>query len=314
MIKKSISKYFIYIILITNFLFSQNNQSFKYFKSDLTRNEILKNEINEEESLKENYFKAFYDQQGNLIKIEFYPNKDRIIAEKKKLSVFPESIPPFKYFRKWDPHYQRLGQEVQEKKLGAKSFYRVSFDEQQNIKVVDHFRLPNKKLWSFYKLQLEIDKKERLYIISSQNQPITKISPHLFHSSASEMKNGWIARFRHNRLNLPVETIISDQVGNIYYFYRFKHQYETQKLENSSSPISYRNTTSTYYLADSTKMGSHTLTFTKANRLLKKKFFNPNGELITSTEYLYNLEDKEMITIIRNSKGGILERKIKNLK
>ena len=68
-------------------------------------------------------------------------------------------------------------------------------------------------------MKLEKDQKERLYIVSSQNQAITKISPHLFHISASEMKDGWIARFRHNRLNLPIETIISDPEGNIYYFY-----------------------------------------------------------------------------------------------
>tara|TARA_X000001036_G_C20667992_1_gene801428 strand:+ start:609 stop:1541 length:933 start_codon:yes stop_codon:yes gene_type:complete len=307
-------KNFIYVILISNFLFGQKSESFKYFKTNLKRSEILKDEISQEESIIENHFKAFYNEQGNLIKIEYYPNKDKIIAEEKKRSVFPESKPPFKYFRKWDPHYQKLGQEISENKLGSKSFYKVSFGENEKIKVVENFRLPNKKLWSFYRLKLEKDKKERLYIISSKNQPITKISPHLFHISASEMKNGWIARFRHNRLNLPVETIISDPEGNIYYFYRFKHQYKTQSVNSSSSPVSFRYTTSNYFLADSTKMGSHTLTFTSKNRLLNKKFYDKNGNPLNSIEYLYNMEEKEMISITRDSKNGIIERTIKTLK
>ena len=163
-------------------------------------------------------------------------------------------------------------------------------------------------------MKLEKDEKERLYIVSSQNQPVTKISPHLFHISASEMKNGWIARFRHNRLNLPIETIISDPEGNIYYFYRFKHQYKTETLKNSSSPISYRYTTSTYFLADSTKMGSHTLTFTNTNRLINKKFYDKDGKELNSIEYLYNMQKKEMITITRDSKNRIIERTIKTLK
>lgn len=302
------------IIIIFNFLAGQNSQSFKYFKTNLKRIEILKDEISEEEAYVENHFKAFYDEQGNLVKIEYYPNKDRIIAEQKKESVFPESKPPFKYFRKWDPHYVKLGQEVPRNKLGSKSFYKVSYNEKEKIEVVEHFRLRNKKLWSFYRIKLEKDQKERLYIVSSQNQAITKISPHLFHISASEMKDGWIARFRHNRLNLPIETIISDPEGNIYYFYRFKHQYKTENLKNSSSPISYRYTTSTYFLADSTKMGSHTLTFTNTNRLINKKFYDKDGKELNSIEYLYNMQKKEMITITRDSKNRIIERTIKTLK
>ena len=76
------------IIIIFNFLAGQNSQSFKYFKTNLKRIEILKDEISEEEAYVENHFKAFYDEQGNLVKIEYYPNKDRIIAEQKKRICF----------------------------------------------------------------------------------------------------------------------------------------------------------------------------------------------------------------------------------
>ena len=47
------------IIIIFNFLAGQNNQSFKYFKTNLKRIEILKDEISEEEAYVENHFKAF---------------------------------------------------------------------------------------------------------------------------------------------------------------------------------------------------------------------------------------------------------------
>ncbi|HJM10359.1 MAG TPA: hypothetical protein QGF40_03140, partial [Candidatus Marinimicrobia bacterium] len=194
-------------------------------------------------------------------------------------------------------------------KIGSLPFYRVSFEEESAIRTVEFFRRRNRHLWTYYFMMREGEKEPHLSIVFSTQQPLTVLDPHLFHTSASEMKQGWIADFKHNRLNRPFETVVTDPVGNMYYFYRFKHRYETEG--DSLNPVSFRYTTSEYYLADSTKMGSHQLVFNENERLLKKEFFDAKGKLLETIEYIFDSERNELVTLIRDPKGGILHREVK---
>lgn len=303
------------IILFTLFLNTlisgQEQGSIKYFKTELHRSELLKDEVSKEESTEINHFKAYYNSRGRLIKVEFYPNGDRILALIRKQEIFPRPKAPYKYFLRWNPHTRELGEELSSSKLGNIAYYRVSYDGESAIRTVEFFNNRKRRLWTYYLMTKEGEKKPNLSIVFAMQQPLTFMDPHLFHPSASEMKKGWVAEFKHNRLNRPLETVVSDPQGNRYYFYRFQHRYETEG--DSLNPITFRYTTSEYFLADSTTMGSHQLVYDESERLLKKEFFDNQNHLLESIEYIFNSERGEQVTLIRDPKGGILHREVKRI-
>ena len=301
--------YLVVVFVLGSFLPAQEKKNVKYFKTDLHRSELLKEEVPEDEAAKINHFKATYNAQGRLVRVEFYPNGDRTLAQLRKREIFPRPRPPYKYYRRWNPHSRKLANQLPASKIGSLPFYRVSFEGESAIRTVEFFRRRNRHLWTYYFMTREGEKGPHLSIVFSTQQPLTVLDPHLFHTSASEMKEGWIAEFKHNRLDRPLETVVSDPVGNMYYFYRFQHRYETEG--DSLNPVSFRYTTSEYYLADSTKMGSHQLVFNENNRLLKKAFYDARGTLLETIEYIFDSKRNELVTLIRDPKGGILHREVK---
>ncbi|MBF88048.1 MAG: hypothetical protein CMG75_00030 [Candidatus Marinimicrobia bacterium] len=305
---KILNKIFIFLCFFT-LGSSQEKGNIKFFKTDLHRSDLLKDEISNEDANKTNHFKAYYNSRGRLVKVEFYPNGDRILAQLKKNEIFPRAKPPFKYFRNWNPHLRQFGKELSPSKIGKLPYYRASYEEDSSIRTIEFFQKRNRHLWTYYFMTTEGEEESRLFIVFAKQQALTLMEPHLFHPSASEMKKGWIAEFQHNRLNRPIETLISDPLGNRYYFYRFKHRYETEG--DSINPITFRYTTSEYFLADSTKMGSHQLIYDENERLLKKEFFDNQNNLLESIEYIFDNARSELVTIIRDPKGGILHREVK---
>lgn len=287
----------------------KQQETVKYFRTELTRMEILGDEIGEKEAKKINHFKAIYSSTGKLMTIKFIPSGEKSRKRMKKQEIFPKPSEPFRFFESWNPHTHILNKELDEGKLGDRPFYRASYEDSTHVKTVEYFRKINKLLWTYY-IQWNRDKSEStLSIVFSSHRPLTALDPHLFHPSLSEMKPGWIAEFKHNRLAKPLSVKVRDAVGNTYYFYKFRYRFET--VGDTINPTNYRITTSEYFKADSSLIGSHTLTFTENNRLWKKDYFDAFGKLSETIEYDFNPELNEVTVIIRDPKGNILYRQVR---
>ena len=226
----------------------------------------------------------------------------------RKRDLFPRPAPPFRYFESWAPEIRRLRKEIPEGEVRGRPFYRATFLDSAHVRTVEYFPRKNRLLWTYY---ISWDKKNdesKLTQVFSVRQPLTALDPHLFHPTASEMKPGWIADFNHSRLGRLLDVTVRDALGNIYYFYRFERRYET--VGDTLNPITYRITESEYYRSDSTFMGSHNLTFTETNRLVKKEFFDDRRRLTETIEYEYDPELGEVSVLIRDPKGNILHRQV----
>jgi len=287
---------------------SLTEEKIKYFKTHLSRRDLLDQEIDPEEAKISNHFKAVYNLQGELISIEFIPNADRGKKRIKKRELFPKPQPPFQYFESWNPHTKREGKILSERKIGDRPFYRASYLDSTHLRSVEYFRRRNRLLWTYF-LTWDTNKTDsKLSIVFSTRQPLTAFDAHLFHPTASEMKPGWIADFRHNRLGRPLRTTVRDAVGNTYYFYEFSHRFET--VGDTLNPVTHRITTSKYFRSDSTLIGSHRLIFTETNNLSRKEFFDSRGNLTETIEYVYNPDLQEVSILIRDPKGNILHRQV----
>ena len=60
-------------------------------------------------------------------------------------------------------------------------------------------------------------------------------------------------------------------------------------------------------------MGSHQLIYDENDKLLKKEFFDNQNQLLESIEYIFDNERNELVTLIRDPKGGILHREVKKI-
>lgn len=288
----------------------QKTETVKYFKTSLGRRDLLEDEITAEEAENANHFRAVYNLQGELKTIEFIPNADNKRKRIKKRELFPKPKPPFRYYESWNPHTKNLEKEIPEHKVGDRPFHRASFLDSTHVKSVEYFRRRNRLLWTYY-ITWDTNKLDsKLSIVFSTRLPITTLDPHLFHPTASEMRPGWIADFRHNRLGRPLHLTVHDAVGNVYYFYQFKHRFET--VGDTLNPITYRITTSEYYWSDSTLMGSHRLIFTATNNLSKKEYFDSRGQLTETIEYTYDPGLQEVSVLIRDPKGNIIHREVRS--
>lgn len=255
-----------------------------------------------------NHFRAVYDHSGNLLSIEFVPNGDLQKKPVRKRDLFPRPQPPFRYFRSWNPHARKLEQEIPEQKLGGRPFYRASYLDSAHVKIVEYFLRRNRQLWTYY---LEWNKEKtdaKLFVVFSTRQPLTILDPHLFHPAASEMRPGWIAEFSHNRLGRPLGLSVRDGVGNTYYFYRFEHSYVT--VGDTLNPVTHRITSAEYFRSDSTLIGFHRLVFSETNNLIKKEFYDAQGNLTESIQYDYDPGLQEVTVVIRDPKGNILHRQV----
>ncbi|MEE9167313.1 MAG: hypothetical protein V3U24_07635 [Candidatus Neomarinimicrobiota bacterium] len=286
----------------------EEKETVKYFKTKLRRQDILKNEISSEEARLVNHFKLIYDHKGELISAEFIPNGDRRKERVGKSELFPRPKPPFRYFESWNYHMRLLESEVPENEVGDTPFYRAAFQDTTHVKTVEYLVRRNRLLWTFYVTWDEQMQDSKLSLVFSTHQPLTALDPHLFHPTASEMRPGWVAEFEHNRLGRPVRVTVRDSTGNDYYAYKFKHSFET--VTDTTSPVTYRRLLSEYYRPDGTLLGSHRLTFTEANSLVKKEFFDSAGNLSEWIEYIYNPKLNEVSVVIRDPKGTILHREV----
>ena len=280
----------------------------KYFDTNLKRKDILGNEISSKDARQKNHFKVTYDAQGKVVSIEFIPPQKQRGKKMEKRELFPKPRSPFRYFEKWDPHSRTLDEEVPEYKVGSRPFYRATFTDDEHVRTVEHFRKRNNLLWTYH---IEWDKEmkdSKLSVLFNSHLPLTALDPHLYHPSLSEMKPGWIAQFRHNRLGRPLNTTVKDDIGNIYYFYDFIYRFET--VGDSLNPINFKITTSKYYRADSSFMGKHELTFAMDNSLLKKSFFDDRGNITETIEYDFDPELNEVTILIRDPKGKIIHRQV----
>lgn len=280
----------------------------KFFDTDLKRRDILGDEITSKEARRTSHFKVTYDAQGNVLSIELVSPRERRGRKMQKRELFPKPRPPFRYFEKWDPHSHILEEEVPEFKLGSRPFYRATFEDEEHVRTVEYFRKRNNLLWTYYIEWDEQLRDSKLSVLFNSHLPLTALDPHLYHPSLSEMKPGWIAQFRHNRLGRPLNTTVKDDVGNVYYFYDFVYRFKT--LGDTLNPINYKITTSNYYRADSTLMGKHELTFSEDNSLLKKSFFDAQGNLTETIEYDFDPELNEVTILIRDPKGNIIHRQV----
>ena len=281
----------------------------KYFKTQLHRSELLKDEVDAIDSKDINHFRAIYDHKGRLIRVEFIPNGDRLARKMKKRELFPKPKPPFRFYEDWNPHTRGLKKRIPTAKVGDRPYFRVSYADTAHIRSVESFLRRNQKLWSYFLLWDEEFKQSQLSVVFSVQQPITTLDPHLFHPTASEMKPGWIADFRHNVLDRPLSVQVRDDVGNVYYFYRFKHRFED--VGDSLKAVTHRITTSEYYRADSSYIGKHELRYTAGNVLLEKKFYDAQNKLTETIEYEYYPKLSEVAVIIRDPKGNILHREVR---
>jgi len=270
----------------------------KYFPTSLIRSAILNESVDPDELQGQAYFKAVYNNRGKLLKVEYVPAPPASRAKASATRGSPLTL----YYRYWNPQRRELAEGLTKKDLPGKSYYQALFDQKGRIKSVVYYNADGRRVWTYHLIWDKTGSRSAYAVEFHVRKPLTTLNAYLFASDVSEMRPGWVAKFKGEYRGIPRAVEVYDPLGNLYYFYRFKYRLEREvPLEESI--------TSVYYRADSTVVGSHKLTFTKDLRLKRIDYYTSTGKLKLSKQYTYARKGKGTLMTVTDARGDLLEKR-----
>ncbi len=298
-------KIYIPLLILVCFvpLFSQQSDAadttvIKYFPTSLIRSAILNESVDPDELQGQAYFKAVYNNRGKLLKVEYVPAPS---ASKSKAPASRGS-PLTLYYRYWNPQRRELAEGLTKKDLPGKSYYQARFDQKGRIKSVVYYNANGQRVWTYHLVWDKSGSRSAYTVEFHVRKPLTTLNAYLFAPDVSEMRPGWVAKFKGEYRGIPRTVEVYDPLGNLYYFYRFKYRLEREvPLEESI--------TSVYYRADSTVVGSHKLTFSKNLHLKRIDYYTSTGKLKLSKQYTYARKSEGTLMTVTDTRGDLLEKR-----
>lgn len=271
----------------------------KYFPTQLIRSAILNEPVDPEELQGQAYFKAVYNNRGKLLKVEYVPAPSLPRGKASNSRGDPLTL----YYRYWNPQRRELAEGLTKKDLPGKSYYQAFFDSKGRIRNVVYYNADGRRVWTYHLIWDKSGMRSAYVVEFHVRKPLTTLNAYLFATDVSEMRPGWVAKFKGEYRGIPRTVEVYDPLGNLYYYYRFKYRLERE------TPTLEESITSVYYRADSTIVGSHKLTFNKDLRLKRIDYYTPTGKLQLSKQFAYARQGKGTLMTVTNAEGELLEKR-----
>lgn len=280
----------------------------KFFRSPLTRGQILGEPITETEAARTPHFHAVYDYRGYLLRIRYVePRTWRAQQEalaRREFQPQADGGPPLvRYFRKWDVRLMDGRHYVKKNKLvGGQPHYRVLYDGEDNIQAVQHYDSGGDLVFTvtFNLAAMAGEPYARLSFTGKSAGSLLVIDPYLFYRDWSVVQPGWQVAFTLS----PEGTIASAQVFNLLdqlvYYYTFE-ALETDAGDTTTTRVS-------VLTPEGTIEKVYTLSYDRGERLVRRAFYTTAGQLLETISYEYLPKTSEMIVTTRNAIGNITAR------
>ena len=96
------------------------------------------------------------------------------------------------------------------------------------------------------------------------------------------MRRGWSAEMQEREDNRPHTVTITDELGQVYYYYTLQYMDGGEKSSIKEIIVS------EYFRDDSTKVGMHKLFYNRREYLQKAEFYDSADKLIYTNVYNYS--------------------------
>ncbi|MFB0515209.1 MAG: hypothetical protein ACETWG_01230 [Candidatus Neomarinimicrobiota bacterium] len=279
----------------------------RFYRSPLTRDEILGEPISEREASDIPHFHAVYDPQGYLLRVRYVePRKWRarqqLLAEGSFQSR-PGSPPMVRYFQAWDVRRLRPVDYTRKKKIPENEPYiRVIYDDRDIIKSLQNYNEAGELLYTVTYGRVAVDSSSyaRLEFAGDSSASLLTVHPYIFLRDWSVVRPGWKVALTSDENGYLASTQVFNQLDQISYYYTF-----SLRTEPDTNTRSLRATV----LSDTGKIEQvYALVYDQDDRMVRRSFYTPEGELLETTTYDYHPRSSELVVTTRNAAGIITSR------
>ncbi len=266
----------------------------KYFSTDLTRGMVLDEPRDFKAVNGKSHFKAYYTAQGDLISVEYIPK--RVRRGLKKKSVDPGQL---ELYREWYPWQRKLKAPIEGRPPAIRQYYGAQFNSKEQLRKVLCYDRTNQLIWTYH-IRWNLAHTRSIYEVEAhQDQELTDLDRFLFVPELSEMRAGWKARFELRSDGLPRRTEISNELGQLMYYYEFGYG-----RDGSTRLIMVDR-----YRASGRLIGRHELYFkTGSKRPVQVVFYSPRRRIIKTVQYAWR--PAEVLVTERDEEGRVSSKRV----
>ena len=279
----------------------------RFYRSPLTRDEILGDPISEQEASDIPHFHAVYDPQGYLLRVRYVePRRWRARQELLARGTFQSEpgLPPLvRYFRAWDVRrlepvdYIRKG-----KRPENEPYLRVIYDKQDSIQSVQRWDEGGKLVYTviYDRAAADSGTYARLEFAGDSSGSLLTVHPYLYLRDWSIVKAGWKVAFTRDGSGSLASTQVFNELNQLSYYYTFS-------LHND--PQTGKRTLRGTAISDTGKIEQvFALVYDKKDQLVQRSFYTTEGQLLEATTYDYYPRSSELVVTTRNAAGIVTSR------
>jgi hypothetical protein len=286
---------------------TEKGYTHRFYRSPLTRDEILGRPITEQEANVMPHFHAVYDPQGYLLRVRYVePRKWRAKQEQLARGVFksePGSIPLVRYFLSWDVRYLEPMDYTRKKRMPESgAFVRVIYDEQDQIKSLLSYNVHGEMQYEldFGRIAVDSTAYAHLEFAGDSVSSLLDIHPYVYLRDWSVVKPGWKVALTRDGKGALASTQVFNELNQISYYYTFSMQ---------TDPESRAGTLRCTVLSDADSIEQvFALFYNKDDRMIRRSFYSIDGQLLETTTFDYHPKSSELVVITRNADGTITSR------
>jgi hypothetical protein len=289
------------------FEIGERGYTHQYFRSPLTREQILGESISEEEAREEPHFHAVYDPQGYLLRVRYVEPKawraEQELAARGVYRTESAAIPQVRYFQAWDMRKLRPVNYTRKKKIPEKQpYFRVVYNSENNIQVVQGYHQTGALKFGLDFERLSADNASYILLEFAYDSTgsLLDLHPYMYLGEWSLIKPGWKAALTRDEQGYQASTQVFNQLSQISYYYTF-----SLEADSTSNNTLLRCTV----LSGSDRiLKVYALKYDLKDRLIERSFYSPEGKLLTRTTYDYNRRSLELTVTNRTADGVVISR------
>ncbi|MBA7595749.1 MAG: hypothetical protein GH143_04115 [Calditrichaeota bacterium] len=279
----------------------------RFYRSPLTRDEILGDPISEQEASNMPHFHAIYDPQGYLLRVRYVePRRWRARQQLLAGGTYQSEtgLPPLvRYFQAWNVRRLEPVSYIRKDKVPENEPYlRVIYDQQDSIQSVQQWDYSGGLVYTvtYDRAAADSGTYARLEFAGDSSGSLLTVHPYLYLRDWSIVKAGWKVAFTRDGNGSLASTQVFNELNQLSYYYTFSlhNDPETGKRTLRGTAISNTGKIEQVFA----------LVYDKKDQLVRRSFYTTEGELQETTTYDYHPRSSELVVTTRNAAGIVTSR------
>ena len=236
--------------------------------------------------------------------IIFFFTFNQTLGIENDLEFSPKLFSERQYYKYWNPYRRVLELRGEPQNFYGQVYYMVLRNNDNRIKSVTKYgkdRIPKETyqlIWS------RSGSRSEYKILFHEGGSVIRLDENLYSHQLSNIRPGWVAKFKSKSDGRPKEVSFTDSLGFEYFSYNFN--YTIIKDKSKFTEV----IESSYFNSEREFVGRHLLFWEKGPFLKMIQYFDSDNNIVKTKEFIQSKSLQEIVRVITNEKGKELERRI----